>query len=686
MGASRELDTLTLSTAGGLVYTHCDIANTGGSGLPLKMDTDANGDAWVIGEFHTSHTYVDKSDTPCAPDRMTVPLGAGVKPFWSTFTSNSTEQSELGEDIKVATDGLVWFTQGGMHIGLGAIINHSRIISYDPTPTPTTGTYRAFNIPGNRNEVVGLYLDPANNLVWATEAGFQSSMAAGNHAGYIIAFDPDLAANDTQYTWPGNQDASLQSELCDGSPGAGGAGGTGGAWSEPCDGCFKRWKLPEGIYWPAHLTMAPDGAIWATAFWGGKIVRLDPSTGVGTVYPTHTETSTIGSSPIVGTGPWDIRLSLDNLYVIFTEVFDGHVVRMPLSRWNDSACQSLTFDDVDQTGLVAWYTFDADECATGITDMSGNGHTGTCTSATEPAWVKHGHAWDDPATNYAYSFDGVDDLISLGTNAAFDIASDFTIAARVRHAAVPGNTRASIVTKGDAAYGLGCEGASCDSIDAAYGFTMYPGPTYLDTESGWHDLPWHHLTGVFDDTADTMAVYMDGVLVDTTAQTSVSVDAGVAPTIGGNADDAAADFTGLIDDVRIYSRALSAAEVATIARPGYNPCMEHYQPVTTWSPSFVGYTAYDSAGRLWFTSNPADPDQLAPAGIHSRWGYMTPEWAPVLVGGENVTPQHWLDPPYSYGALAYDPVNDVMWQTDSGGGGAGGTGIDESGVGYFAFE
>lgn len=74
---------------------------------------------------------------------------------------------------------------------------------------------------------------------------------------------------------------------------------------------------------------------------------------------------------------------------------------------------------------------------------------------------------------------------------------------------------------------------------------------------------WHHVVGTFD--GHTLAVYIDG---NPAANSAVS--GAIRPSIGTNlmvgADpiDPARKFTGVVDEVRVYRRALSASEVATL--------------------------------------------------------------------------------------------------------------------------
>jgi hypothetical protein len=74
---------------------------------------------------------------------------------------------------------------------------------------------------------------------------------------------------------------------------------------------------------------------------------------------------------------------------------------------------------------------------------------------------------------------------------------------------------------------------------------------------------WYHLAGVLDWTS--MRLYIDGILAATGTASGTPLPA--LPTkplrIGAGGDGAAEDpMYGAIDDIRIYPRALSAAEVA----------------------------------------------------------------------------------------------------------------------------
>jgi arabinan endo-1,5-alpha-L-arabinosidase len=102
---------------------------------------------------------------------------------------------------------------------------------------------------------------------------------------------------------------------------------------------------------------------------------------------------------------------------------------------------------------------------------------------------------------------------------------------------------------------------------------------YWSSRSGLNpsiaDDRWHHVAGVIDRTRATIRVYVDGAVVASDARSAK--DAGAADTfgdsnarydfyVGSQSTNPNLAFGGTIDEVLIYTRALDAAEIATIAR------------------------------------------------------------------------------------------------------------------------
>jgi hypothetical protein len=82
--------------------------------------------------------------------------------------------------------------------------------------------------------------------------------------------------------------------------------------------------------------------------------------------------------------------------------------------------------------------------------------------------------------------------------------------------------------------------------------------------SGGATVATHRIAFVYDNTLNNVKAYLDGVLVSTVAQGAPNVT-GTGPfKVMGYATNVGAPAGGLLDDFRVYSRALSAAEVASI--------------------------------------------------------------------------------------------------------------------------
>lgn len=330
LSAVRQASHLSLS--GHLSYRHYEARHRdgdgawSGGGLPLAVELDAEGNAWVLGEFHTQLQHVRASDSAPATTHTWIPHHPDARPFADRH-GGPTQKSTLGESVVVDGEGRVWLSQGGGNLAREGT-NHSRVLSYDPS----SGIFRAYNLPGNRNEAMGLFWDGRRGLTWVAESGMHATRAEPStdaadddrRAGTLLVFDPETVPHDNDFLW----DRPLDELLC----------------SEPTPepvGCFARYTLPDGALAPAHLVSDASGSIWFTLFWGGAIGRLEPDTGEVTIYPLAPGIGTSPAARIVGSGPWEIDISPDGAYVVWTEYFDSTIARFPLARAIDPACHAL---------------------------------------------------------------------------------------------------------------------------------------------------------------------------------------------------------------------------------------------------------------------------------------------------------------------------------------------------------
>ena len=216
-------------------------------------------------------------------------------------------------------------------------------------------------------------------------------------------------------------------------------------------------------------------------------------------------------------------------------------------------------------GLVAYYPFDGN-----ARDASGNGHHGSVRGAV-PTADRHGN------TAGAYAFDGRDDVVVVPNGPDFNDQPAFTLSLWAAlndpySESFGGNGVTGLLAKGanfDYQYGLGAGNREPrhDLFAVAWqsaggGVTNAVGDLNLVRDGAWRSI-----VGVVS--AEVSKLYVDGTLIATSEASTgrrwnTSGNADV--TIGGIIQQGGTGFfSGKIDEVRIYNRALSDAEVAALA-------------------------------------------------------------------------------------------------------------------------
>ena len=218
-----------------------------------------------------------------------------------------------------------------------------------------------------------------------------------------------------------------------------------------------------------------------------------------------------------------------------------------LSPYSGTA-SATTQQSANQPGLVAAYGLNEGSGST-TADASGNSNTGTISGA---AWTSSGRYGS------ALSFNGSSNRIIINDSNSLDLKTGMTLEAWVYPTSLSG-WRSVILkeTSGGLAYAL-------------YAYDNAPHPAvYINT--GGSDMSavgttgisvntWTHLAATYDGT--TLRLYVNGVQAGTRT-ISGSIPASTSPlSIGGNSVWGEY-FSGQIDEVRVYSRALSQAEIQT---------------------------------------------------------------------------------------------------------------------------
>ena len=205
-------------------------------------------------------------------------------------------------------------------------------------------------------------------------------------------------------------------------------------------------------------------------------------------------------------------------------------------------------------GIVGHWTFDERKGSI-ARDVSGLGNHGA---------IKGGAKWTKGIIGGALEFDGTDDFVAIPNEGQFDIAGSITVSAWIRVGSFSKPWQA-IVTKGDRAWRLHRAGRTQNVGFACSDLSRGEVGDLLGS-SDVADGGWHHVAGVLD--GNTISIFVDGAL-DASAASSPNIsDNDYAMLIGANAQARGRLFQGLIDDVRIYDRALSVTELHALVKAG----------------------------------------------------------------------------------------------------------------------
>jgi hypothetical protein len=195
-------------------------------------------------------------------------------------------------------------------------------------------------------------------------------------------------------------------------------------------------------------------------------------------------------------------------------------------------------------GLVAGWSFDAGSGST-VADASGNGNTGTISGAT----------WTAGKYGGALAFNGTSARVSVPASASLGLSSAMTLMAWIEPTATQSGWR-TIMQRETNAYFLNASNTA--SMRPSGGGTFGGSTTYVGGPTANPVNAWTHVAVTYD--GSTLRLYVNGTQVSTGAA-SGTIQSSTSPLwIGGN-NPYGEYFQGLIDEARVYNRALSATEV-----------------------------------------------------------------------------------------------------------------------------
>jgi len=217
------------------------------------------------------------------------------------------------------------------------------------------------------------------------------------------------------------------------------------------------------------------------------------------------------------------------------------------------AVLAVALSGTASAGLVGWWTFDE---TTGSTakDSSGLANNGTVVGT--PKWVPGKIAGALEFTGSTY--------VDCGNKPSLNVRNQITMSFWFKVKAFQ-NTWESFLAKGDGAYRSARSGGTGNATHMGIS-----GGNYFDGVTVITDDQWHHWAGIYDGT--TATIYIDGKPdASRTYSGQIGDSSSYSLYIGENAQATGRLLHGLLDDVRIYDRALSEQQLLDLINNGTSP-------------------------------------------------------------------------------------------------------------------
>ena len=210
--------------------------------------------------------------------------------------------------------------------------------------------------------------------------------------------------------------------------------------------------------------------------------------------------------------------------------------------------------DIDR-GLVGFWKLDDLKVSTSIAIGRANFNDGTIVGATNA----DGQNW---SPSNSMSFDGIDNEVDIPHSSSLAITGPMTMMAwfNTNTILIPNGHR-MILTMRDRTYiSLKTNGVAEPFVSMDIGDSQET----LDSNFSPSINTWYLVTATWDGT--NIRIYVDGVLKNTSVDYSGDLSTGEGDKFIGRYSGAGFVFSGLMNNVRIYNRALTIGEISKVYR------------------------------------------------------------------------------------------------------------------------
>lgn len=210
---------------------------------------------------------------------------------------------------------------------------------------------------------------------------------------------------------------------------------------------------------------------------------------------------------------------------------------------------------VPMDGMVGWWRFDEVGGSTAA-DSSGSNNTGT---------LQNGATFTAGKVGNGVLLDGNDDRVYVSNSLSMQVSSDMTIAFWLKPTTVGSGRRNPIHKDYAAEYSFTMETGGSAGVSHFGGSGGYYSMNIWS--SGWQNNVWRHCAVVRDHSGSsgTVTSYIDGAFEKTQGY-SQTISAGSSPVLIGTGYAGAVG--GIMDEVFIYNRVLTADEISQICAYG----------------------------------------------------------------------------------------------------------------------
>ena len=205
-------------------------------------------------------------------------------------------------------------------------------------------------------------------------------------------------------------------------------------------------------------------------------------------------------------------------------------------------------------GPIAHWKLDETSGTTAVDSVGG--HDGT---------LVNGPLWAAGQDGGALDFDGANDEVTVPHSEQLSLSDAFTLMSWAKPGSISFGYQAIMFkgNSGDFNWWFGLR-------NGEFMMEFYAGGSlqaFATSGAGLTAGNWYHIAASFDNAADTVALYIDGVHVHTQS-TTATPDINSLDLLIGNSAYSGEEWDGLLDDVRIYDSVLSATEITALANGG----------------------------------------------------------------------------------------------------------------------